>query len=97
MFGPKADLLIRDLNKTILRDWWPANIPARVAHIARQMLGFYRDTSAPIRFGVVKAIDDLLFLYEKRFESRNIRVIKQYKDNSEITALAERFGRRFQI
>ena len=27
----KADLLIRDLNKTILCDWWPANIPARVA------------------------------------------------------------------
>ncbi|HEU4416273.1 MAG TPA: PAS domain S-box protein [Candidatus Angelobacter sp.] len=60
----------------------------RVAHIARQTLGFYRDTSAPIRFGVVKMIDDLLFLYEKRFKSRNIRIIKQYKDNREITALA---------
>jgi PAS domain S-box-containing protein len=60
----------------------------RVAHIARQTLGFYRDTSAPSRFGVVKTIDDLLFLYEKRFETRNIRVIKQYKDVPEITALA---------
>lgn len=67
----------------------------RVAHIARQTLGFYRDTSAPTRFGVVKTIDDLLFLYEKRLESRNIRVIKQYKDNIEITALAGEIRQTF--
>src|SRR6185437_8308201 len=60
----------------------------RVAHIARQTLGFYRETSAPIRINVLKTIDDLLFLYEKRFETRKIQVIKQYKNTSEITVLA---------
>jgi PAS domain S-box-containing protein len=60
----------------------------RVAHIARQTLGFYRDTSAPVCFGVVKTIDDLLFLYEKRLESRNIRVIRQYTDEIEMTGFA---------
>ncbi len=61
----------------------------RVAHIARQTLGFYRDSSAATRFGIVKTIDDLLFLYEKRLESRNIRVIRQYKDrDAEITGFA---------
>jgi signal transduction histidine kinase len=60
----------------------------RVAHIARQTLGFYRDTSQPIRFSLSTMIDDLLALYEKRFESRNIHVTRQYEREIEITALA---------
>jgi len=60
----------------------------RVAHISRQTLGFYRDTSSPTHFGVVKIIDDLLYLYEKRLETRKIQVIKQYKNTPEITAFA---------
>jgi PAS domain S-box-containing protein len=60
----------------------------RVAHIARQTLGFYRDTSSPIRCNVAGIIDDLLSLYEKRFESRRIKVVKQYPRELEITALA---------
>jgi PAS domain S-box-containing protein len=67
----------------------------RVAHIARQTLGFYRDTSAPTRFGIEKTIDDLLFLYEKRLEARNIRVVRQYSDNTEITALAGEIRQAF--
>jgi PAS domain S-box-containing protein len=59
----------------------------RVAHIARQTLGFYRDSSSPVRLSVTQVIDELLWLYEKRFESRSIRVIKQYGSDSEITAL----------
>jgi PAS domain S-box-containing protein len=49
----------------------------RVAHITRQTLGFYRDTSSPVRFNVPNTIEDLLKLYQRRFETRNIRVIKQ--------------------
>jgi PAS domain S-box-containing protein len=60
----------------------------RVAHIARQTLGFYRDTSSPVRFSLNRAIDDLLVLYEKRFEGRNIEVRRQYRGETEITALA---------
>jgi PAS domain S-box-containing protein len=60
----------------------------RVAHIARQTLGFYRDTSSPARFNLARAMDDLLSLYEKRFEGRNIRVVKEYEPEIEITALA---------
>ncbi|MGC2744926.1 MAG: PAS domain S-box protein [Candidatus Angelobacter sp.] len=60
----------------------------RVAHITRQTLGFYRDTSSPVLFDVPEALDNLLLLYEKRFESRNITVLKQYGNNAGITALA---------
>ncbi len=59
----------------------------RVAHIARQTLGFYRDTSSPARFNVANALDDLLLLYEKRLEARSIRVVRQYDRSVEITTL----------
>lgn len=67
----------------------------RVAHIARQTLGFYRDTSSPSRVNVTQTLDDLLFLYEKRFESRNIKVVRQYNGNIEITALAGEIRQAF--
>lgn len=60
----------------------------RVAHIARQTLGFYRDTSSPVRFNVPQALDDLLLLYETRLEARQIRLVKQYDKDAEITALS---------
>ena len=59
----------------------------RVAHIARQTLGFYRDTSLPVRFSVTQMLDDLVSLYERRFESRRIRVVKQFDGNIEIRGL----------
>lgn len=58
----------------------------RVAHITRQTLGFYRDTSSPVPFNVTNALDDLLSLYERRFETRNIKVVKQYDEGAEIVA-----------
>jgi signal transduction histidine kinase len=67
----------------------------RVAHITRQTLGFYRDTSSPVRFNVAETIDDLLLLYEKRFESRRITVMKQYDKDIEITALAGEIRQAF--
>lgn len=58
----------------------------RVAHIARQTLGFYRDTSAPFRFDVSGTLNELLFLYEKRLETRGIKVTKQYDGGTEVFA-----------
>ncbi|HZQ20052.1 MAG TPA: PAS domain S-box protein [Terriglobales bacterium] len=67
----------------------------RVAHITRQTLGFYRDTSSPIRFKVASTIDDLLGLYERRFETRSIRLIKQYDNDADIVALAGEIRQAF--
>ena len=67
----------------------------RVAHITRQTLGFYRDTSSPVKLNVTQTLDDLLLLYEKRFESRHINVVKQYDDDLEITALAGEIRQAF--
>jgi PAS domain S-box-containing protein len=60
----------------------------RVAHITRQTLGFYRDTSSPIRMNVAKTLDDLLLLYEKRLEVRNIKIVKQFDCDVEVMAFA---------
>ncbi|MGZ4895297.1 MAG: PAS domain-containing sensor histidine kinase [Candidatus Angelobacter sp.] len=67
----------------------------RVAHIARQTLGFYRETSSPIRFNVAQALDDLLLLYATRLEARKIRVVRQYDKDIEITALAGEIRQAF--
>jgi PAS domain S-box-containing protein len=60
----------------------------RVAHIARQTLGFYRDPSAPKLMNVGATLDDVLLLYETRLETRGIKVVKQYGNDIEITALS---------
>ena len=60
----------------------------RVAHIARQTLGFYRETSLPSMFDVTQALNDLLLLYEKRFAARKIHVIKQVDGHVRIKAVA---------
>ena len=59
----------------------------RVAHIARQTLGFYRDTSSATRFNVSEVLDDLLALYERRLESRNIHTVRDYDKGAELEAL----------
>ena len=67
----------------------------RVAHIARQTLGFYRDTSGPVRFSLTEILDDVVSLYEKRFETRRITVLKQYETRMEITSLAGEIRQAF--
>ena len=67
----------------------------RVAHIARQTLGFYRDTASPILFNVAQALDDLLLLFATRFETRKIKVVKQYDKDIEVTALAGEIRQAF--
>jgi PAS domain S-box-containing protein len=67
----------------------------RVAHIARQTLGFYRETSSPTSVNILKTLDDLLYLYEKRLEARNVQVKKRYTNNIEITGLAGEIRQAF--
>jgi PAS domain S-box-containing protein len=67
----------------------------RVAHISRQTLGFYRDTSSASRLSITHLLDDLLSFYERRFESRKIKTVKEYGGNIEITALGGELRQAF--
>jgi PAS domain S-box-containing protein len=46
----------------------------RVAHIAQQTLGFYRDNSLPVKIVVADAIQDVLTVYDRRFKYKDLRV-----------------------
>jgi PAS domain S-box-containing protein len=46
----------------------------RVAHLAKQTLGFYRDTSSPAAFDPALAINDVTAMYSRRAFSRNVAV-----------------------
>ena len=60
---------------------------ARVAQITKQTLGFYRETATP---GVVKLsalLNDLLILFNRKLEAKNLSVKKQYRNELEIWGL----------
>jgi PAS domain S-box-containing protein len=50
----------------------------RVAHLAKQTLGFYRDTEAPLSFDAASAIRDVLSMYSRRAMGRNIVIATDF-------------------
>jgi PAS domain S-box-containing protein len=58
----------------------------RVAHLAKQTLGFYRDSSFPVRLKVSQVFDEVLELYTRRLQSKQIVTEKDYTEDAEITA-----------
>jgi len=59
----------------------------RVAHIARQTLGFYRDTSIPVSVNIPDLLDDVLSVYQSRLRSRSISVHKSYNPSSTVIGM----------
>ena len=59
----------------------------RAAHITKQTLGFYRDTTSPTRFNVAEVIDDVLSLYARRIEAKRVQVKKHYVDPGELQGM----------
>jgi signal transduction histidine kinase len=59
----------------------------RVAQITKQTLGFYRETATPALVKLSTLLDDLLILYSRKLEAKNLSVIKQYRDELEIWGL----------
>jgi PAS domain S-box-containing protein len=52
----------------------------RAAHLTKQTLGFYRDSTSPASFNVADVVDEVLSLYARRIESRGVKVRKDYFD-----------------
>jgi PAS domain S-box-containing protein len=55
----------------------------RVSHIARQTLGFYRDTTSPVDIDVAHLLSEIIELYRSRIEYKKLRV-KTCFGNSDI-------------
>jgi len=60
---------------------------ARIAHVARQTLGFYRDTTSPHLMDLPKIVDEVLSLYLPRIQAKNIRLSREYDKTLQITGL----------
>lgn len=60
---------------------------SRVAHIARQTLGFYRDSAEPVALKVSSLADEVLGVYASRIQAKRITVEKNYEDDIAIKTL----------
>lgn len=60
----------------------------RLSHIAGKSLKFYRQTTAATRVQLSELIDSVLFFYEPRLKSYNIRVEKRYRKVSPVWCYA---------
>lgn len=61
---------------------------ARIAHVARQTLGFYRDTTSPRLMDLAKIVEEALFLYWPRIQAKSIRLSREYDETVQVTGLA---------
>jgi PAS domain S-box-containing protein len=60
---------------------------SRVAHIARQTLGFYRDSTEPVTLKVSSLVDEVLDVYASRIQAKRITIEKNYRDETSIKML----------
>lgn len=51
---------------------------ARVSHLTRQTLGFYRESSAAVLVEIPALIDSVLALYSNKFNTKNITVVRDF-------------------
>jgi signal transduction histidine kinase len=57
----------------------------RMAHISRQMLSFYRESSTPVSLNVVEILEDVLELFILQMRSKGVEVKRRYRFTGEIT------------
>jgi signal transduction histidine kinase len=50
----------------------------RVAHISRQTLGFYRESTVPVAADLVELLDDILKLYDRKLERKRVNIVRRY-------------------
>lgn len=59
----------------------------RVAHIARQTLGFYRETAGPSHFQPAKILDEVFDLLRPKLEMKRVEVRRDYRE-AEVEAVS---------
>lgn len=59
----------------------------RVAHIAQQTLGFYRDNSRPAKLAAGELIEDVLTIYERKLTYKQLKVEREIEPELVINAV----------
>ncbi|MGB8011595.1 MAG: PAS domain S-box protein [Terriglobales bacterium] len=57
----------------------------RVARLAQQTLGFVRDAKSPAAMDPVAIMDEILQLYSRKLETRQIRVTRRYRNRCQVS------------
>ncbi|HYH00659.1 MAG TPA: PAS domain S-box protein [Terriglobales bacterium] len=57
---------------------------ARISHITRQTLGFYRESAMPVRVDLCELMRDIIRLYSRKLEQKRILVREHYDLHREI-------------
>src|SRR6478672_11335046 len=68
---------------------------ARVVHITKQTLGFYRELSAPVSVYIPQLLDEVLAAQETRIASRGISLVKEYGPVQEMQAFPAELSQVF--
>lgn len=68
---------------------------ARVAHITRQTLAFYRDSGAPTDVNLVELIDSALFLYSSAIRNKGLEVNREIRFEGSIHGYANELRQVF--
>jgi signal transduction histidine kinase len=56
-----------------------------VAHIARQTLGFYRDTTVPVTISLPQLMSSLLEMYSSRIHNKELRIQTRYETDQVVS------------
>lgn len=67
----------------------------RVTHIARQTLGFYRDTSSPVWISVPESVEEMLAIYHRRLGYKQITLRKRIPASLRLHTLQGEFKQIF--
>jgi PAS domain S-box-containing protein len=59
---------------------------ARVAHIAQQTLGFYRENAQPTRFTVLNVVEDILTIYDRKMRYKGLTIERRISPGLSIYA-----------
>jgi len=59
----------------------------RVAHIAKQTLGFYKETGKPVSLRLPELVDGLLDLYGPKLRNKSIRVERKYDIDTTVVGI----------
>lgn len=57
---------------------------ARIAEVVKRTLGLTRETTSPVRFSLGALCEDLVKVYQRRFEANAIQVTTSYPNNSDM-------------
>jgi signal transduction histidine kinase len=59
---------------------------ARVAHITKQTLAFYREVSTPVLTSVPSLLDEVLSVYGRNIEEKRVTILRRYGNVEELRA-----------